>query len=115
MKLEVGLIKGRHEMPVSSYIFEEIEDVFAFQQMEETILEFLEREVGIELCFGVGINQHEQSDVQVFSGKAELIVYVTGLTAATAALVATCARNGVRLTLMHYDTASGIYRAQSVL
>lgn len=115
MAIKVGLIRGRHEMPVSSYIFEEVEDIFAFQQMEETILAFLEREVGIELGYGLCINQHEQSDVQLFRGKSNLIVYVTGLTAVTAALVGVCARNGVKLTLMHYDNASGDYKPQCVL
>lgn len=52
--------------------------------------------------------------LQAFVGLRKLVVYVTGLTACTAALVAECARTGVDLTLMHFDRDSGQYVQQHV-
>lgn len=44
----------------------------------------------------------------------EVTVYVTGLTAALVAVINTCHRNGIKLTLMHFDRASGEYLPQQV-
>lgn len=43
-----------------------------------------------------------------------LKVYVTGLTAAVAELIAVCAENGISLTLMHYDRENESYVPQYV-
>lgn len=110
----VGLIKGRHEMPVDSYIFNEIKDVFDFKTMEKTIVEFLVREVGIETRIGSGLNQNDYTDIQIFKGKSKLVVYITGLTAVTAALIKICAMNGVSLTLMHFNNATCSYEEQHI-
>lgn len=99
----VGLVEGRHEMPVSSYIFKSINNVLNFTAIDNTIINFLETKVGIHTTYGFGLNQNDYTDVEIFEGKKELVVYVTGLTAATASLVKLCAMNGVRLTLKHYD------------
>lgn len=111
--ITVGLIKGRHEMPCAEYIFE---------AMRETIRAFLLERVGIGTsCDGPAPNvANRHSDIQVFLrlqafvGLRKLVVYVTGLTACTAALVAECARTGVDLTLMHFDRDSGQYVQQHV-
>lgn len=108
----VGLIKGRHEMPVDEYIFDGISDVHDYRGIRKGIRGFIETRVGVEFKTGTGIDQSSYEDVQVFRGKRELVVYVTGLTAVTAELVAVCMANGVRLTLMHYDTISGNYIPQ---
>jgi hypothetical protein len=41
-------------------------------------------------------------------------VYVTGLSAALAAVIRGCAYNGVPLTLMHYDRDTGEYAEQVI-
>lgn len=121
----VGLIKGRHEMPVDQYIFEnEIEDVFNFLRMKKHILDFLVEKVGLEIVKGQALNQdnlydeNEDKDlytpVDVWKGKKKLVVYITGLTCVTAQLIQLCALNGVDLTLMHYNNATGEYVAQNI-
>lgn len=110
----VGLIKGRHDLPVSNYIFNDIKNVFDFGNMEETIERFLEDKVGIVTKYGGGINQIDYTDVLVNSGEKELEVYVTGLTAATAELIRACAYWGVKLTLFHFDSATGEYVKQKI-
>ena len=111
----VGLIKGRHEMPVDKYIFEEeIKDVFDFQEISKAIMKFLETTVGIKRTYGCGLNQNGYEDIEIFVGEKKLIVYVTGLTCVTAELIKLCALNGVDLTLMHYNNANGEYVPQII-
>lgn len=112
--MEVGLIKGRHEIPVEEYIFDEIEDVFDFAVMEKKIKSFLLEKVGIETHYGCCINQADDVCVEYFESEEELVVYVTGLTAVTAELIRVCMLNGVRLTLMHYDRNTNSYREQKI-
>lgn len=102
--VKVGLIKGRHEMPVSTYIFDEIEDMFDYKSIYSHIADFIEAEVGIEL--------HEGGGIYANKGKKTLIVYVTGLTAVACALVDVCNKLGVPLGLMHYDRNDGSYHMQ---
>lgn len=102
-KVVVGLCAGRHEMPVSEYIFDTVEPT-DFDGMEKTVGTFvLER---------VGLSTFWRNDEIYVRGNAELIVYVTGLTACTAEVVATCAKNGICLTLIHYNRESGMYEEQ---
>ena len=105
-KVVVGLIKGRHEMPVSSYIFNEVKDkdMFDYVGIRKHIEDFIKSEVGVQYC--------EDGIIYTNKGLKELIVYVTGLTAVACELVDVCNALGVPLTLMHYDRESDSYRAQ---
>lgn len=117
--ITVGLIKGRHEMPCAEYIFEGGCQSSRLRGDEGN---------NPHVPSGTRRNRHvlrwtsanRHSDIQVFLwlqafvGLRKLVVYVTGLTACTAALVAECARTGVDLTLMHFDRDSGQYVQQHV-
>ena len=88
--MELGLIKGRHPLPVTEYIFNDsIEDVFDFVSMQEQIASALQD------C-------------------TDVTVYVTGLTVVTVELIKFCARHNIKLTLMHFNSNSGLYIPQSV-
>ena len=111
----VGLIKGRHEMPVSKYIFENaIEDVHDYDAIWKQISDFVETEIGITQTLGNGLDQADYTDVYVYSGCKKLVVYITGLTCVTAELIKYCAFNGISLTLMNFDSINGEYKAQSI-
>lgn len=113
--ITVGLIRGRHEMPVDTYIFDDaITDVVDFHAIGKHIHDFIVNKVGITQTIGMGINQFDYTDIQIFSGERKLVVYVTGLTAVTAELIKVCAMNGVHLTLMHYNSATGEYVPQRI-
>ena len=115
-KVVVGLIKGRHEMPVSEYIFEgAIQNVHDYRAIREVVELFLVEKVGITRTFGAGINQADYTDYEIFQGKKNLVVYVTGLTPVTVELVGACFRNGISLTLMNYDSSTGEYIPQEVI
>lgn len=113
-KLTVGLCAGRHQMPVQEYIFAEPISVFDPQQINDYASAWVVTKCGIHQKWGIGLNQADSEDVRVFTGEVELVLYVTGLTVATAAVIRACALNGVALTLMHYDPQRGEYYPQEV-
>ena len=96
----VGLIAGRHDIPVSEFIFDGIENVLDFKAISDHISNFVSTRVGIGSASGCGVNQRDYSDVELFAGTRDLVVYVTGLTAVST------------LTLMHFDRNSGEYVPQ---
>ena len=62
----VGLIAGRHSLPVSEFIFAgEIQDVLDFRSLAKTIDRFLADRVGVSVVSGCGVNQDDYTDVRV--------------------------------------------------
>lgn len=90
----MGLVEGRHPLPVSDYIFEEVANVLDFDALNKGV---------------------EAKLADVNGDKERLTVYVTGLTAATASVISYCASKGIELTLMHFDRESGNYLPQVVV
>ena len=113
-EIKVGLIKGRYEMPVDNYIFNEINDVLDFDNMGKQIINFINNNINVYATYGCGINQIGYEDVEVLTSDIKLIVYVTGLTSVTAELIKVCALKGISLTLMHYDRDTGDYLPQVI-
>lgn len=95
-KFTLGLVNGRHSMPVEEYVFNgEIKDPLNFAEMESIIdSRFQELEV-------------QEGD--------EVHVYVTGLTAATVEVINACRKHSVTLYLYHYDRDSNSYKKQVVI
>lgn len=106
-----GLIAGRHDLPVCGYILDQVEDVMDFTGIRRVIGQFLERNCNLRLEYRMAVNQGDDESIKVYTGDS-LDVIVTGLSAATAALVSACACNGVNLTLWHYDRETGEYQPQ---
>lgn len=114
-EIVVGLIKGRHPLPVDEYIFNsDIEDVHNYTEINQHISKFICEHVGIEAGTGQPLNINEYGDYPIFVGKKPLIVYVTGLTPVTAELIRICAYNGVSLSLMNFDISTGKYQRQDI-
>ena len=110
----VGLCAARHAMPVQEFIFPEVVNPTDFDGMEKTAEEFILQHVGLTVTERQALDQRYGEDVPCWSGKRSLTVYVTGLTACTAAVIKACALNGVGLTLMHYDRETGEYLPQRI-
>lgn len=100
-KIVVGLIAGRHEMPVSEYIIDKIENVMDFKEVSNKIGDFIDKNITLKY----------DCEWTIYADK-ELTVYVTGLTYVTACLVALCAKNNINLTLMHFNNVTGEYVPQ---
>lgn len=87
---KMGLIKGRHQMPVDKYIFEEEDfDIFDFSYLQNRVHEAL------------------------FDTKS-LALYVTGLTVALVEVINYCVYNDIDLTLYHYNRDTNEYVPQEV-
>ena len=110
----VGLCAARHAMPVTEFIFPEVVNPTDFDGMEKVAEDFILQHVGLTATERQALDQRYGEDVPCWTGKRSLIVYVTGLTACTAAVIKVCALNGVSLTLMHYDRESGEYMPQRI-
>lgn len=92
--MRVGLIKGRHEMPVKEYIFDSVGNVLNFKRMDDQITVWLYN------------HRHDIGD--------RLYVYTTGLTAVVAAVVKACYEMDIPLSLMQYDMTTGKYVEQEI-
>lgn len=108
----VGLCALRHEMPVTEFIYPNSVDPTDFVGMKAVFDRFLLDRVGIHTETRLALNQRYDEDVPCYRGDKALVVYVTGLTACVATVIAECAKNGVALTLMHYDRESEEYIPQ---
>ena len=113
-KVVCGLCASRHPLPVEECIFPESIDPTDFKGMESAVERFILNRVGVESVCAQPINGNDYTDTACWRGRRELVVYVTGLTAATAAVIKVCAFNGVRLTLMHFDRDAGSYIPQRI-
>lgn len=90
----VGLCAGRHEMPVSEFLYPQvIKDPTDTQALEFEALKFMR---------------------QVDSGGFESVeVYVTGMTVALTSFIKVAADFGwIDLSLFHYDAKTGTYYKQ---
>lgn len=92
--MKIGLVRGRHELPVKDYIFDkEIEDVRDMETMYKIVSEKLKS-----------------------LDKKEIVeVYVTGLTVALTVVIRYCINNNINLILWHYDREKDNYYAQVLL
>ena len=113
MRKEMGLVSGRHSLPVKDYVFNEIEDVLDFVQLEllaeKKLMQIFPEFIGEEIT--TLYNEVDHSDIYRYT-RGVLHLYVTGLTPAVMAVVNVCIALGVHLTLMHYDRETGEYIPQ---
>lgn len=97
LQISLGTVKGWHTMPVTEYIIEnEIEDVTDVSTIEKMVVDYFKTKIA---------NNEE---------KVEIILYVTGLTVVTLAVVKSCKKYGCNLVCLHYDRESDIYIGQKV-
>lgn len=85
----LGLCAGRHDLPVSDFIFSDGDITFPINPTE--LLDI----AATKLRY-------------LYKGD-KLVIYVTGLTPATVAIIKYCSINGIKLTLKHFDRDSNSY------
>ena len=94
--LEIGAVRGRHEMPVDKFVFDEAITNFDIKAIEDHVNTVMNKEVF-------------RHDGETFD---EVRLYVTGLTVVTTSVVKWCFNNDVALSLMHYDNVAQDYVEQ---
>lgn len=105
----VGLVRGRHEMPVDSYIFDEDVNPMDFNEIDARVVSWINQ-----------ISEYTTSEndfmfphYPVGEG-VEVVLYVTGLSSALSAVIRWCAKCHISLMLMHFDRDSGEYKPQLI-
>lgn len=137
--IRAGLCAGRHELPVAEYVFEKpldptdfaamrvqahlfVRERFGYVEKLQAELEkakhlFVRDRVGYRICRDYAPNQRGvwgDAETRGRFGLGRLVLYVTGLSAALAAVIDACVCYGVPLTLMHYDRSADVYVAQEL-
>ena len=96
--LEIGAVRGRHEMPVDKFVFDEAITNFDIKAIESHVANRLNQEVFRHDGITYGT----------------VILYVTGLTVVTTSVMKWCVEHDITLTLMHYNTTTQGYDSQLV-
>lgn len=100
LKISLGTIKGRHQLPVTDYVFNnEIQDVTDVEKIQQDV----------DYYFVEHIANERSKD------KVRIILYVTGLTVVTLAIVRACILYDCELVCMHYDRDTNCYLGQIVV
>lgn len=89
--VSLGLCRGRHELPVDKYVFDEINDVNNTDAM------------------------YARAIKAIPVGCTRIDLYITGLTAAAMSVVRACAHFGIALVCYNFDRETGKYIPQRVL
>lgn len=91
---------------VSGYIFYGECDGMSYPSMCFAAEDFICRKVGTHVEKRRALNQIKKKPIKVSSGDHDLVVYVAKMDMRVAALIATCAKHGVRLFLRVWDERS---------
>lgn len=94
--LEIGAVRGRHEMPVDKFVFDEAITNFDIKAIEDHVNTVMNKEVF-------------RHDGETFD---EVRLYVTGLTVVTTSVVKWCFSHDVGLLVMQYDNVAQDYVEQ---
>lgn len=117
-KITLGLVAGRHELPVEQYIFTSIVDPTRVDELEGeayNVLKplFASTEVVTHDC---PCSYADYTDVLFKANKTSLVIYVTGLSVALVAVLNAARALGINdVVLMHFNTASQEYFEQKVV
>ncbi len=96
-KLTIGLVEGRHDLPVTDYLFQEGDITFPLDMKELA-------QIADKRLSELGAVTYTSLDL-----------YVTGLTAATLAVMRVAFVRGYLVTFHHFDRNSGMWLAQDVI
>lgn len=102
--IKVGLVEGRHDLPVSDFIYQEGDIMFPLDMRQlAQIADKRLSEAGAVSSFEDRFNP------------SQIDVYVTGLTAATTAVIRVALIKGYLLTLHHFDRDSQTWLPQTII
>lgn len=87
--INIGLVAGRHPLPVDDFIFQDGDITFPIDP----------KKLG-------KIVTEKFNNLGVKPNTGDFVVFVTGLTPATTAVIKACLTNGHLLTLKHFDRDS---------
>lgn len=111
----MGLVNGRHEMPVKEYIFDSIENPLDYQWLSQNARISLETHFPEATIATNGpACQADYTDIPCYY-RGRLHLYVTGLTSALICVLNECAKMGISVTTYNYDMGTGEYKPLNVI
>ena len=115
--IRMGLIRGRHELPVDNYVVDSVADPSDMAAIDRAVRSKLGKVFAPYMRKGtVNIpNATEYVDIPALVSSAELHLYITGLTSVALAVINYCYANGIPVTAWHYDLAKKEYVPQKLL
>ena len=108
--VSLGIVRGRHEMPVIDYIFDTIDDVLDFKALED--MAYMRLDAMFPTTIRGYVNTRANTGIIGTRRDGSLDLYVAGLTAATIAVINAAYNLGIVVRLLHYDKKSKRYFAQ---
>ena len=118
MELKLGLVEGRHPLPVDTYVFDKIEDVTNAGDLEKKAVAFLEERFNKTARQGhvAPASYTDYTDVRFQNNEQKLVVYVTGLTVALVAVLNATRIVGInKAEVMHFNRNTDDYFCQEVV
>lgn len=114
MAIKLGLIRGRHDMPVDGYILESVEDPGDLEGINKAVFKRMAEIFSPHMKEGTVClpNALEYVDVPAYVSGEELDLYITGLTSVAIAAMQFCYQNGITVHPYHYDRETGLFKRQ---
>lgn len=115
---KLGTVKGRHEMPVKNFIFDQAITDFHIPMIELHVRQYLEQLLeAYRVKYTPELNQAQLRNHYKF----RIDLYLTGLTSVTTSVIKVLAGghnpmggNGIGLNVYHYDPILNDYRGQLI-
>lgn len=102
--IKVGLVEGRHDLPVSDFIYQEGDITFPLDMKK--LAQIADKRLS---KFGAVSSFEDRFN------PSQIDVFVTGLTAATTAVIRVALMKGYLLTLHHFDRDSQTWLPQTII
>ena len=115
---KLGTVKGRHEMPVKNFIFDQAITDFRIPMIERHVRQYLEQLLeAYRVKYTPELNQAQLRNHYKF----RIDLYLTGLTSVTTSVIKVLAGghspmggNGIGLNVYHYDPITQDYQGQLI-
>jgi hypothetical protein len=118
MEIVLGLIKGRHDLPVDNFIFVGPISLTDVVQLEREAHRSL-----VNIAYDLGVQEWDQIPseyygidevVYDFPRNKKVVIYVTGLTVALIAVLNVLKSYNAEVTIMHYNAEDSSYYPQKL-
>ena len=108
---QLGTVKGRHEMPVGNFIFEEDIKDFSIHSIEAHVDIYIQHLIDVFADkYFPELSQREFRKQCILT----INLYITGLTSVTTSVIKICNDNKIGLNVFHYDPTTQSYQEQAI-
>jgi len=114
-QVKLGLVAGRHEMPVEEYVFDIVSDPLNTNDLYTTAYIKLYKLFSKEYKTSIVTNTDGVDEYSPKKYRGHVDLYVSGLTTALIAVINAANVLDIHITLWHYDRDSEEYYPQEII